>query len=580
MPYFQARIGRGYLTRSLELSTKRIRGYPTYDTSIELDQGSVRTILYEDNDIIYLTSKKRFILTLSNNYMVFTSNMDVIPFSMENMQERYNVSFYSWNDLWANMDTDEPNRTGLIWPAASWDESWLYAQTNGLFVSIRMLPVNGWTEQWMAGTDAFGKDSFIDAAIAWRDRPDGFRLDNNGKDWTLRVPTEGSPDANSLINLSGPMKNLWVKNWVSGASNRWLLTNVRDRILFFNVQYRGNNSYIFTYGGKRLNKGGHWQVRPWPISTVNGGVEFFNNKNQEIVISMHIIEELGIQLNDLQKYLLNQNEFITVNSTVNRLSPMWKPERILANLPRGGASCSTEWDGLNASCYTTQLPYESGLGYQQCSTLDDLSSDIHCQQWAIRNKGPTIDTLVSSLCENTTDEYPDICTCYRNRDVYYDTIRKLYRSDPIANSIRTTNTLQCSSRLCMGTTGTVSEQLYYREGRKCDVCIQVSNVNIQDSAVRGDIITKQVCIATDATYTWKSLLNQLRESDIDRYIRIASDESSITLLSPIIQMDLPLLKGIDTIDENGDTILYRSKWLSNPIKFYSEVIQYYLEARE
>src|SRR5688572_11186971 len=128
MSYLQVETRDGYITRSLTLSIlARVGGYPGYLANITDQRSSVRTILYLDDDILYLTSDKTFFLATvqANNgeyIWIFTSNPNVEPLTLSSIQSTWGAITWSWREEWANMRTDNPNRNNLIWPVRSWEE--------------------------------------------------------------------------------------------------------------------------------------------------------------------------------------------------------------------------------------------------------------------------------------------------------------------------------------------------------------------------------------------------------------------------------------------------------------------------
>lgn len=555
MSYVQV-IMDGYLTRALNLSTDaRLDGYPGYICSIEFDVGSIRTILYLENGILYLTEDKRFVLVQVDDEYIFTASTRRAPLTMSTLLEE-GARYRLWNGLWANMKTDDPTRTGLLWPFDRWEDAWVYATSNGFNVSIRMTT----SDLWIRAVDSFGGENRVDAACAWRARPSPFTLVGTpiSDIWALRYPLEAIPDANQTINFGAIQRHLYIKAWEVNNSSRWLFTNDTNRIMYIQVISQDNGIYRFTYRNRTLNRG-TWRIAPWPLPAVTNGVEF--RGNADTTISMHIIESLGIPLSDVQKYLVGQSVWFRIDSDVNVPSPMWQPQNITANLPRsdgGEASCIAIWDGTNSSCYPRRTPYTPTIGSNQCTTLEDFSSDIHCQEWAIENRGIQVDTLIRSLCTGTTTEYNDICACYRDTSVYLNELGTLFRQPAIQEGTRTTNTLQCASRLCMGTTGTTSEQLYYREGRRCDICIQPISINIQGSTT-GPINTRTVCLNADITYTWDALLEQIEAIGYrDDQLTISDNRDSILY---------------------GDTVLTSSLFRSSPIRYSREILLYILDTQ-
>lgn len=638
MPYLQVLIDDGYLTRSVTIaSLARIGGYPGYMANIGSDPSLVRSILFEDNDRIYLTDDKAWVLTSANiggkKQLVFSANPKVNPLTLTDMSKLHTVSYREWSSLWANMKTDEPMRGGLKWPSNTWEESWqIILQRQYLIAFKDISSIN-----WMTTVDSFGGHTFVSGAVAWRNtnelEPAEFHLVQKSSgniptiQWGLRYPGMATPDANEVINLAQNQKNLYVKGWEYGESDRWLFTNKPERILYFDVKgsetSSGTYTYTFSHLGRHLAKGGYWQVRPWPAYGVEGGVEFYNgtpnNPTVDIIVSANVIDP---SLSDEDRYILGQDIYVNLFMGPNIPYPMWKPELVGSNLPKGGGICNgTSWDGVRSSCVRDYIPYDTLVGEQQCTTVDDFSNDIHCQQWALQRKGPALDTLLSNLCSSpipstgvTGDKsspilayqdpkYANVCACYMPANVYYEAIRNRYTSPSalgaekgilVADAARVTNLNQCMSGLCTGQEGTFSPSVFYSGTRKCDVCIQASILSIENSKVGGPINIEQVCTQVDVTYTWKDLITRLEGLGVARMTPkgISGVYSHIVINEPGTAIKLitstPLGKSIlnrFTLlsqlpkDKEGNITLTQEKWGTNNTRYTNEVLRFFLQGR-
>lgn len=94
MSYLQIHMANGVLARTLELSTQRISGFPSYETEYT-GRNSVRTILYEDSTGVYLSSDKKFKLTNVRGNLIFSADPSVESYIPEGIR-------YLWSNIWAN----------------------------------------------------------------------------------------------------------------------------------------------------------------------------------------------------------------------------------------------------------------------------------------------------------------------------------------------------------------------------------------------------------------------------------------------------------------------------------------------
>lgn len=614
MSYIQVETRGGYITRSLTLSVlARIGGYPGYLANITDQRSLVRTILYLHNDILYLTSDKTFFLTElprervdeGQSGWVFTSNPEADPLTLSTISSTWGAIAYEWMDEWANMKTDDPTRNDLLWPVRTWQEAWNYIHDKGYTVMFQRLGINGWSTEWISPVSAFGGTAHVTAAFAWKGRGAPFKLQKRDNRWGLQYLEEGTVDAEHLISFKGNRTGAYVKSWDEGESNRWLLTDTIGEALFFEVVPTQDGVYQFWYNGRRLNEGGYWRVRPWPASGVSEGVEFYNgNDNPEIYLQAIVVNP---GLTDTEMYLLGQNRFLQLRRDQYNPLPNFNPQGVTINRPKGAPVCNeNEWEGMNINCYKrANTPYTSIRGQEQCTTLDDFSSDVHCQQWAISNRGPQMDQRLFNLCRNApTGTYNDVCSCFRPDQVYYDAILEQRRNDPelarqIANDVRATNLLQCASGLCIP--GTFSANAFYHGSRRCDVCIQALRTNIQAGGnISGPINIRQVCTQTDVTYTWTDLVTRLQDIGAYRIVRdgttlrysgiyphviINADGTSIKFITSTVGgrkvlQGLRILSLLDDRDAQGNIILTQEKFKSNPASYSNDALLFFLEARE
>lgn len=613
MPYIQVETRGGYITRSYTLSIlARVDGYPGYLANIGDNRKLVRTILYLEDDILYLSDDKRFILSTvedeNDGYIwIFSSYPDTPPLRLSTIAEIWGAQVYPWRSEWANMKTDSPDRNDLLWPVRTWEEAWNIIEERGYTVMIKRIRDN----RWISAIDSFGTTSFVTAGFAWKREGAPFSLIKRDNQWGLRYLNEGTVEATKTFIVKPNRTGLYVWPWREGGSDRWLLTESIGNALFWNVESFEDGVYEFLYQNKRLNQGRCWRIRPIASCTlgtltVTDGVEFANTSQSNIDISLYVINP---GLTDVDKYILSQNRFIYLMRDQNNQLPQWIPENISVNLPRGRGICNeNEWEGTNMNCYQrSNLPYTQIRGQEQCTTLDDFSHDIHCQQWAINNKGNRIDTLLSSLCQNVSvNEYQDVCGCYLPDNVYYTSLLQQRRDDPelarqIANDVRSTNLLQCVSGLC--TPGSFSANVFYNDSRRCDICIQALRADIQAGGdILGNIDLRQVCTQADITYTWDGLIERLIDlgaykliqdrdtgmitsTGIYPHVVINQNNTSIKFITTTEEgmntlQSLRSLSLLNTRDTQGNIILTQDVWRTNPTLYTTESILFLLDARE
>lgn len=605
MSYYQIETQGGYITRSLMLSINaRSNGYPGYSADITDERRSIRTILYVEDDRIYLTDDKIFVLTqkMSNDQgyeWIFSADPLVDPLTLSEIMGIWGMIVYPWRSEWANMKTDEATRNDLLWPVRTWEEALALVDERSYTVMFNRISDG----RWISAIDSFGGDTFVTAGFAWKLSGAPFNLIRRNNVWGLRYLEDGIPDAEAFITLRPPREGTYVRGWREGASDRWLLTENRGRALFWNISSPEDGLYQFIYNGKRLNQGGCWRItrlancRLGTLIT-SGGVEF-NNANSYPLIDMRI-SVIEPRLSDTDRYLFDQNRFVLLKRDQDNLLPVYNPYGVLANLPRGSGFCTeNQWDGMNVNCYmNASTPYTAIRGQEQCQYLDDFTSDIHCQSWATTNRGQAIDQKMIQLCRDVPpDQYQSVCGCYRSDQIYTDALLQQRRDDPelarqIANDVRATNLLQCVSGLC--TPGSLSADLFYHSGRRCDVCIQALRLNLQSGGnISGDINLRQVCTQADASYTWSDLVQRLIDlgayrvsspSGIYPHVIVNQSGTSIKLITSTPQGS-ESIKGLRNLslierDTQGNIILTQERWRSNPSAFSNEVLIFFLEARE
>lgn len=613
MSYIQVETQGGYITRSLQLfAIARSDGYPGYLANITNQRKSVRTILYLEEDILYLTEDKTFFLsqladpndTISFGRWIFTSNPDAEPLSLSDISSTWGTIVYEWSDRWANMKTDDPTRNDLLWPVRTWEEAWNYILEREYTIMYQRID----SDIWISPVSSFGGTAMVTGAFAWRGRGAPFKLQKRGNTWGLQYLEMGTIDAEQVVNFKGNREGAYIKSWNEGESHRWVLTDTIGEALFFNITSSQEGVYQFWYQGIRLNEGGCWRVRPFTICGVNsvdGGVEFYNgNNNPEIFLQANVINP---GLTDTERYFLGQNRFLLLKRDQNNLLPDFNPEGVTLNLPRGSPICNeNEWEGTNINCYSrANTPYVQARGQEQCTTLDDFSHDIHCQQWAITNRGPQIDQRLFNLCRDvSSDTYNDVCSCFRPDNVYYNALLAQRRDDPelarqVANDVRATNLLQCVSGLCVP--GTFSANIFYSGSRRCDVCIQALRTNIQAGGnITGNINLRQICTQTDVTYTWTDLITRLQDLGAYRIINTnGTTRASGTFPHVIINQQgtsikfitsttggrrtlqgLRSLSLLDERDAQGNIILTQERFRSNPASYSNDALLFFLDARE
>lgn len=586
--YAQVEIDGGYITRAMSLSRDaRIAGYPGYKATVTSERSSVRTILYISNDRIYLSDERIFMLTTG---WVFTSSPHASPLLLSTL---HGAVLYPWHDEWANMKTDPPSRNDLLWPYRTWEEVWDYIYRRQFRIHIMRNSTNGWKKAWVDTVDSFGGNRFVTAGYRWGNGAATFTLQRRGKDeWGLQAVDPTIEDAENTISGKSTRKGNYVKSWTYGKSNRWLLTSTLGKALFFNVANVGDGMYRFSYQDKPLTEAGCWTIAfgKLGICKINGvlqGVEFYSNKKPPMDLSIVVVEP---NLSDVDRYLLDMDRFVLLHRDQHNRLPTYNIDAITANRPSHSNVCTNTWDGVNMNCYGSRMvPYTYNIGNDQCTTVDDMSVDPHCQRWAIENRGTTIDDKMYTICKDTSpgDQYDNVCSCYHPDTVYYDAIVQAKRGDrSTANSVKATNLLQCVSGMCKA--NTPSAEMFYHGNRRCDICIQSATVNIQASNITGDSTMKQICPGADISYTWDELIDRLialgaydtsTRKGTYTHVIINNDRSAIKIDGSKQKelKDLSRLSSIQNRDTAGNIIVTRSQWATDPTKYSMDILIYFLD---
>lgn len=594
MPYFQLEVldsqERLFVSRSMVLDpSARIGGYPAYSVELISDRGSVRTILYTENDRIYLTDDKVFMLTNIGRW-VFSSNPDVAPVTLSSLGDSQ-YKAYEWRDEWANMKTDAPTRTGLLWPMSTATDALRYVVDNSFKFALYASPYETTDEgkKWSEGlvvTEQGRIFPFDNPRFVWGKDPALFRMLPQGK---------------GIILASATTIGKYVHGWIAADSVRWILASGISESLVIEIAHISENTYQFSHQGKKLTFAGTWMNRLFDYTY--DGVEFYTLLTEntpefpKIDVNIVIIDDT---LSNLDRYILSEG-FVELNMKIGIQYSPYNSISITENMPKGGSLCTqNEWDGTLLSCYERRIPYSNLVGPEQCTTLDDFSNDVHCTEWAIENRGDVIDAMLFDLCKN---EYPGsgrdtLCKCYYPDKVYYDDLVSDKRKDippslapRVAESIRATNLLQCVSGLCMQD-GSVSSRLYYREGRKCDVCVQAQNIVIEAPSLQGQVYADQVCAQVDITYTWQDIIGRLIALDAYRtgyggvYRNVIINQVGNTVVITLntekaraIINQFSLLRTLPK-DASGSLILTQNKWATNPVRYSNELLVFFLRTRE
>lgn len=621
MSYVQIEIADKVLTRSPTISVEaRSGGYPGYLASLTDFRSNVRTILYQDNNTLYLTDDKTFFLsTGQNGQWIFTSNPKATPLPVSSLPD---AVAYPWRSEWANMKTDSPDRNDLIWPVRTLTEAINYVKNKGLPIGIQMYTkVNRdseekawlWVKFYYPGVGQTGY----------------FPVQNRGEVVSPAIFQMTALSGTEGVGLAYRDKNsgwLNVSCWNEGGACRWI-THLSGTYPAISMEFDfdpGQKQYTISSGGQYLNMGGWWWLY-YPAEEIERGVEFFNKippldtsggilgvdpelfaRSNSTPIRLYIIRN---EISALDRYVLGPwFRFVQDNAAFTEY-PQWRYDEILANYTKGSSVCKdNEWEGGDITCYRNrQIPYTAARGIEQCTTLDDFSNDTHCQTWAINNRGQDIDTQLRRLCENTSvGEYDDVCACFRPDNVYIQAIRDQRKDQPqlgeaVVFSARTNNLLPCISGLCtQGSNGSrFSPSVYYGGVRTCNVCIQALSANITAGGdIKGDIYNRQVCFLVSGNnsdkYTWNGLIDKLTEMGAVRvnkdgttsgtvpYVVINSDGDAIKLSTTttggrLALSQTKLLSKIDTKDPQGNVILTRQKWLSNPQEYTKEVLVFFFE---
>lgn len=592
----------GFLARGLELDPRlRIGGYPGYAGEFTSNRGSVRTIVYKDSDgRIYTTEDKQFLLvnvTIDGNpTLIFTANTNVPHTNVAG-------TVHPWRDEWANMKTDAPTRNGLIWPFDIWQEAWTYiAQREpAVPVSFYRWPKEGvpWDGAWIAGVDIFGIDKIQPIALSWWPRRTAtFNLLKRGDYWALRFLGDGVVNGNESI-FNDLHHNPYVGDWREYDAHRWIFTGDNDKTLLFSARHLDpppsgelpSAYHLYSVDNKRLNQAGSWSLGG--IDNIDNGVEFFNgNDNPEF--DMNILAIIN-NLTDTERYRLRDSKYFELRVNADTAYKPYNPTAVIANLPGGGSSCpGGAWDGTHESCWPYGNAYTPTIGRAQCTTLDDFEVDQHCQQWAIDNASNEKLTLMTNLCstqEGQDVRYASTCKCFYPLEKYAQEISARHKGNPaVTAALRTTGQLQCSSGLCMQE-GEFSDRLFYREGRRCDICVQAINADINVTGNVGPINFRQKCLA-DISHTWPEFVSRLETmgayrigvGGLYRNILINEGATAIKLNASTIagKNAIAQLTALASLprDSAGNVTITREQWRSNAPRYSEEILIFMIDTAE
>lgn len=627
MSYVQIRQNGRVLTRSMEIDPSgKIRGYPAYRAEWTDRKTSVLSILFRDSTGIYLTSDKTYRLALIYGSMYFSSDLLIKDYIPDNIQE------IRWYDTWANQKNTTPEYTGLVVPPLDPKETLdLLVKLNVPISLFRDVPNNQgrnipWADQgaWIGSTTAtqFLKGDRPELArvlFSWWPSSEvyssAFFLRDIKGSWALSPVLPGVPDFQSLRIGERHAGNTgkYVGDWGDSNANRWNFSN--EFIMTFDINHIGGYTYQLWKGDRRLNQAGHWS-RISPKIDVYNGTEFYNGN------------DIGVMNIDFVVMPNTDANFILDDITVFRLGPFVRamhsmkddfsfssinPDNIKPNMPKGGEICntSTGWNGTMLNCTTQKVAYDNVLGPIECTSLDDFTNDIHCQQWALNNKSPIIEDMMKNLCINTSYDNPEVCNCFLPNSVYEDRIVTAHNQATL-NAVRATNILQCSSGLC-NQDGTFSSNLFYYGNKKCDYCIISGDINLiaQGNIDNNTIVQIQQCSSTDSSYTWVDLIDYLKfqgayvigstpttpvfydviisSNDLYIFLNISTDTGRIAIsnssslqyippitITPAILSIFPFLHGIDP---TSYMIISKDIWKSDISGYSSDIKMFMLVVR-
>lgn len=524
MSYVQVRHGDQVLTRSMTIDPSgKVGGYPAYRALWTNNRTSVLSILYRDNGSIYLTEDKSFKLVIVNGNMYFSSNTGLSGVDLDSM----GVVYVPWYREWANQTNTFPSFNALVVPPITPAETLDMLSNMRIPISLyRNVPDNQgrnipWADQgaWIGSVAPDGRTkgdsnpSTLRAFFSWWPASENyashFYLVRADSDWALMPTLKGVADFQSLGITARPVNDgAYVGDWGESNANRWSYSN--NYIMTMTINHVGGPTYQFWHGDRRLNQASHW-LRLQPFIDVYNGVEFYNGNDIGLMnIDIAIVDNStpDLRLDDTMVYRLGPYVRAMANTRDTLSFYNINPANVTENMPRQMATCDMNpWDGTLLSCYSEGIPYTNTIGSSECTTPDDFN-DVHCQQWAIANKGPTMETRIRDLCGGATYDNPPLCNCFLPDTVYYNAVANQYGSN-VANSIRATNIAQCQSGLC-DENGSISSRLFYYGNRKCDYCVQAVDLAIQAKTITNTTITPiQQCAKTDSTYTWDDLISFL-----------------------------------------------------------------------
>lgn len=602
-----------YLSRSRELlPIARTQGYPGYTATWNPDtKNSVLSILYLEKNLIYLDSTKRFLLVRDpNGRQVFTTSKSTqnVPITIQSLLCEPNPDgrLNKWYADWKNQSNTTPSsdlQDGLVWPFQTWQEAWTYVSGQQLPISLQIWTQNGY--KWIVQGNKFLSFRYFTIA------------DLNNIPLEFDLVKKGDNLWNLIVKRWGGDYGL-IKCWNDSGACRWkqspggeilfgALSDL-DRSLFppanFIVDNKLDisNDYAISSGdGRYINVGGTWLTPDAGIQY--NGIEFYTRDRKES--KLYIISPL---VTPLEQYQLSP--WFEIMQSVGIPYPPLDPLKIAANKPDGPFICtSSEWDGININCQGEQIRYTLQTGKSQCNSLDDFQNDSHCQLWAENYKEDSnlydtnigIESKLLTLCENTgKGQYDSVCDCYRPNSFYEDQIKKRYDEDPelsrrILSTMSAGNDRRCLTNDCfLGKN--FSSNLYYKKnpstgtGKTCSPCFQTATTNITAGGninIQGGINIQQVCTASDRSYTWQGLIDELSASlattiFIDngvlkttgkyRHVIVDTRNNTIRLVFPTKESEQANLKNyeylqsIPTRDRLGNIIIDQAEWNKNPTR--------------
>lgn len=589
MPYRQIRLNGLALTRGRNIdSSARSGGYPAYPATWSDNKTSVLSILYEDGTGIYLTADKTFKLVTINGGAYFSANVGLPAYIPEGTQA------IPWYDSWANQSNTSIDYNGLVLQAGSAAEALSVLSAYSAPIAFyRDIPNNQgrgipWEDQgaWIGGVNRYGQSWGEPVAYSWWPTSalhyGTFWLSARGNQWALRPTQTGTPNINSSAKQD--RQSDYLGEWEAYGAYRWMFTNNDNNIMKIDFTHIGGSIYQLTSDNKRLNQAGQW-YQVLPFVDVWNGVEFFEDNNNGVFnISIVVVANTDLKFIPDDTLVYRVGPYAEFRRLQTETWDFYNPMNVTANLPKGGNLCSVNvWDGTQLDCYQQPLPYTFTLGNAECTTVDSFSNDVHCQEWGKTNKGEAIETRLRTLCSEADYTAGSVCNCFLSDNVYYNRIASELGAN-IARGVQATKGLQCESGLCPQD-GSLSAQLYYYGGRRCDYCIQVFDLNLTAQQINANINLVQQCASTDASYTWNDLIGRL--TDLGAYVEgvggtykdviISRDKSTIYLNGTTTKgkyalQQLPLLQYIPTTDKYGRIVITEETWKGNITGYSRDIV--------